>query len=109
VVNNRLDCQLYQRSADVALGVPFNIASYALLMTMVAHECNLVPGIFVHTLGDAHVYLNHVDGLKIQLGRTPSSLPRLEIPKKNVLDYKFEDFKLIGYQPAAFIKFPIAV
>ena len=69
----------------------------------------MTPGIFVHTLGDAHVYLNHVEGLKIQLERTPSALPRLELPKKNVLDYKFEDFKLIGYQPAAFIKFPIAV
>jgi len=109
VVNGRLDCQLYQRSADVALGVPFNIASYALLMTMVAQECNLIPGIFVHTLGDAHIYLNHVEGLKIQLERTPAALPRLELPKKRVLDYKFEDFKLIGYQPAAFIKFPIAV
>ena len=109
VVNGRLDCQLYQRSADVALGVPFNIASYALLMTMMALECNLIPGIFVHTLGDAHVYLNHIEGLKIQLERSPSALPRLELPKKRVLDYKFEDFKLIGYQPAAFIKFPIAV
>jgi len=109
VVNGRLDCQLYQRSADVALGVPFNIASYALLMTMVAQECNLVPGIFVHTLGDAHIYLNHIEGLKTQLERTPSILPRLELPKKKVLEYKFEDFKLVGYQPAAFIKFPIAV
>jgi len=109
VVGGRLDCQLYQRSADVALGVPFNIASYALLMTMVAQECNLTPGIFVHTFGDAHVYLNHIEGLKIQLERAPSALPRLETPKKKVLDYKFEDFKLIGYQPAAFIKFPIAV
>jgi thymidylate synthase len=109
VVNGRLDCQLYQRSADVALGVPFNIASYALLMSMVAQECDLVPGVFVHTLGDAHVYLNHIEGLKIQLGRTPSALPRLEIPKKKVLEYKFEDFKLVGYQPAGFFKFPIAV
>ena len=109
VVNGRLDCQLYQRSADVALGVPFNIAGYALLMTMVAQECSLVPGIFVHTMGDAHIYLNHIEGLKIQLERAPLTLPRLELPKKKVLDYKFEDFKLIGYQPAAFIKFPIAV
>ena len=93
----------------MALGVPFNIASYALLMTMVAQECGLKPGIFVHTLGDAHVYLNHLEGLKLQLERTPTALPRLDIPRKNVLDYKFEDFKLIGYQPAAFIKFPIAV
>jgi len=109
VVNGRLDCQLYQRSADVALGVPFNIASYALLMTMVAAECGLTPGIFVHTLGDAHIYLNHVEGLKLQLERTPTALPQLEIPKKKVLEYTFEDFKLINYQPAAFIKFPIAV
>ncbi|MBF0489313.1 MAG: thymidylate synthase [Candidatus Omnitrophica bacterium] len=109
VVNGRLDCQLYQRSADVALGVPFNIASYALLMTMVALECNLTPGIFTHTLGDAHVYLNHLEGVRVQLTRTPSVLPTLEIAKKKVLDYRFEDIKLVGYQPAAFIKFPIAV
>ncbi|MBI4309536.1 MAG: thymidylate synthase [Candidatus Omnitrophica bacterium] len=109
VVDGRLDCQLYQRSADVALGVPFNIAGYALLMHMVAAQCNLTPGIFTHTLGDAHIYLNHVEGLKVQLTRTPGPLPRLEHPKKKVFDYKFEDFKLIGYQPAAFIKFPIAV
>ncbi len=109
VIGNRLDCQLYQRSADVALGVPFNIAGYSLLMSMVAAECGLTPGIFVHTLGDAHVYLNHVEGLKTQLQRTPTALPRLELTKKKVLDYTFEDFKLSGYQPAAFIKFPIAV
>jgi thymidylate synthase len=93
----------------VALGVPFNIASYAVLMTMMARECGLTPGIFVHTFGDAHIYLNHLEGLKLQLERTPGPLPRLELPQKNVLDYKFEDFKLVGYQPAAFIKFPIAV
>ncbi|MBI3314749.1 MAG: thymidylate synthase, partial [Candidatus Omnitrophica bacterium] len=109
VANGRLDCQMYQRSADVALGVPFNIASYALLMSMVAAECGLTPGIFVHTFGDAHIYFNHIDGLKIQLGRAPGPLPRLEFAKKNVLDYCFEDIKLVGYQPAAFIKFPIAV
>ena len=109
VINGRLDCQLYQRSADVALGVPFNIASYALLMSMVARECDLTPGIFVHTMGDAHVYLNHIEGLKVQLGRVPGDLPQLQLPKKNVLDYTFEDIKLTGYQPAAFIKFPIAV
>lgn len=109
VVNGRLDCQLYQRSADVALGVPFNIASYALLMTMVAQECNLIPGIFTHTLGDAHIYLNHVDGIKVQLERKPTDLPTLELPRKKVLEYKFEDFKLVNYKPAAFIKFPIAV
>jgi len=109
VANGRIDCQLYQRSADVALGVPFNIASYALLMCMVAAECHLTPGIFTHTLGDAHIYLNHIEGIKAQLTRIPGALPRLEMPRKNVLDYKFEDFKLAGYQPAAFIKFPIAV
>ena len=109
VVSGRLDCQLYQRSADVALGVPFNIASYALLMTMVAQECGLTPGIFTHTLGDAHIYLNHIDGIKVQLARPLGPLPRLEILKKKVLEYRFEDIKLIGYQPAGFIKFPIAV
>ena len=93
----------------MALGVPFNIVSYALLMTMVAQECGLTPGVLIHTLGDAHVYLNHMEGLKTQLERTPGPLPRLEILKKKVLDYRFEDIKLLGYQPAAFIKFPIAV
>jgi thymidylate synthase len=78
-------------------------------MHMVASECDLTPGIFTHTLGDAHIYLNHVEGVKIQLERTPGTLPHLEIPKKRVLDYTFPDFKLVGYQPAAFIKFPIAV
>ncbi|MDE2028785.1 MAG: thymidylate synthase [Candidatus Omnitrophica bacterium] len=109
VVNGRLDCQLYQRSADVALGVPFNIASYALLMSMFARECSLIPGIFVHTMGDAHIYLNHIEGLKVQLGRTPAALPKLELPVKNVLDYTFGDIRLSGYDPAPFIKFPIAV
>ncbi|MBF0331863.1 MAG: thymidylate synthase [Candidatus Omnitrophica bacterium] len=109
VVNGRLDCQLYQRSADIALGVPFNIASYALLLSMVANECRLTPGIFVHTLGDAHIYLNHVDGLKEQLQRAPKALPKLELADKNVLDYQFEDIKIIGYEHYPFIKFPIAV
>ena len=109
VVNGRLDCQLYQRSADIALGVPFNIVSYALLLSMFAAECSLIPGIFTHTLGDAHIYLNHLDGIKTQLERVPGPLPRLEFPIKKVLEYKFENFKLTGYQPAAFIKFPIAV
>lgn len=109
VANGRLDCQLYQRSADVALGVPFNIASYALLLSMVAAECDLTPGIFVHTLGDAHIYLNHVEGLKLQLLRAPKLLPRLKLTKKNVLDFQFEDIQLSGYQHDEFIKFPIAV
>jgi len=109
VVNGRLDCQLYQRSADVALGVPFNIASYALLLALIAQECDLTPGIFVHTLGDAHVYLNHIDGLKEQLQRTPKPLPQLAIAKKPVLDITFDDIEVINYEHDAFIKFPIAV
>jgi thymidylate synthase len=109
VVNGRLDCQLYQRSADIALGVPFNIASYALLLSMVARECCLLPGIFVHTLGDAHIYLNHVDGMREQLARMPKVLPKLELTDKKVLEYVFEDIKLVGYEHHPFIKFPIAV
>ncbi|MBU0468283.1 MAG: thymidylate synthase [Candidatus Omnitrophica bacterium] len=109
VVNGRLDCQLYQRSADVALGVPFNIASYALLTTMIAQECNLMPGIFVHTLGDVHIYSNHIEGLKVQLERQPKVLPRLKMNKKPLLDMKFEDISIEDYNCEAFIKFPIAV
>lgn len=109
VVNGRLDCQLYQRSADIALGVPFNISSYSLLLAMVARECHLTPGFFVHTLGDAHIYLNHVEGMKTQLERLPKALPQLELADKKVLEYKFEDIKLAGYQHDPFIKFPIAV
>lgn len=109
VVSGRLDCQLYQRSADVALGVPFNIASYALLLTMVAQECGLQPGVFIHTLGDAHIYSNHVEGLQLQLKRTPKPLPRLRVAKKKVLDVTFEDIELLNYQHDPFIKFPIAV
>src|SRR3989344_6804490 len=86
VAQGRLDCQLYQRSADVALGVPFNIASYALLMTMMAQECNLTPGIFVHTLGDAHIYLNHVEGLQLQLQRECKPLPQLKVARKNIFN-----------------------
>ncbi|MFH1359433.1 MAG: thymidylate synthase [Candidatus Omnitrophota bacterium] len=109
VIHGRLDCQLYQRSADVALGVPFNIASYSLLLSMIAQECGLIPGIFVHTLGDAHIYLNHVDGLKLQLQRTPKALPKLRIAPKRIFDLTFEDIELLNYQHDAFIKFPIAV
>ena len=109
VINGRLDCQLYQRSADVALGVPFNIASYALLLMMVAQECNLTPGVFVHTFGDLHIYLNHVDGLREQLKRTPKPLPQAHVTKKKVLDVTFEDIEIVNYQHDAFIKFPIAV
>jgi thymidylate synthase len=109
VVKGRLDCQLYQRSADIALGVPFNIASYAALMMMVAQECGLEPGIFTHTMGDAHIYLNHIEGLKEQLTRIPKKLPTLKIAKKPFWDLKFEDFELVGYEHDPFIKFEVAV
>ena len=109
VANNRLDCQLYQRSGDIALGVPFNIGSYAALMIMMAQETGLTPGIFTHTLGDAHIYLNHVEGLKEQLTRKPLSLPQLKVAKKSIWDLKFEDFELLNYEHHPFIKFPIAV
>ena len=109
VVNGRLDCQLYQRSADVALGVPFNIASYALLMVMIAQDCNLTPGFFVHTLGDAHIYLNHVEGLEEQLLRTPTALSEVTVAKKPLFELTYEDIVLNHYDPAPFIKFPIAV
>jgi thymidylate synthase len=104
-----LDCQLYQRSADLALGVPFNIASYALLMSMIAQECKLAPRHFVHTLGDAHIYLNHVEGVKIQLSREPLPLPRLVLADKPALAMTYDDIALEGYQHHPFIKFPIAV
>jgi len=109
VAGGRLDCQLYQRSADIALGVPFNIASYALLMSMVARECGLTPGVFVHTLGDAHIYLNHIDGLQKQLQRPCKPLPQLELADKKVLEFRFDDIRLLNYQHDGFIKFPIAV
>jgi thymidylate synthase len=104
-----LDCQLYQRSADLALGVPFNIASYALLMSMIAQECKLVPRHFVHTLGDAHIYLNHVEGVKIQLAREPHPLPRLVLANKPALEMTYEDVQLEGYTHHPFIKFAVAV
>ena len=109
VANGFLDLQLYQRSADIALGVPFNIASYSILLMMVAQECNLTPRYFVHTLGDAHIYKNHVEGLKLQLTSTPHKLPILKIAKKPFWELKYEDFELIGYEHDEFIKFPIAV
>ncbi len=109
VVNGRLDCQLYQRSADVAIGVPFNIASYALLLHMVAQECGLKPGVFVHTFGDAHIYTNHIDGVKEQLQREPGALPRIEVADKPIFDLKFDDIVLHDYEPQPFIKLPIAV
>ncbi|MEO8549656.1 MAG: thymidylate synthase [Kofleriaceae bacterium] len=109
-VNDRwLDCQLYQRSADLALGVPFNIASYALLQAMIAQECELVPRHFIHVLGDAHIYLNHVEGVKTQLARDPFPLPKLVLAAKKTLDLTFDDIRLEGYQHHPFIKFPVAV
>jgi thymidylate synthase len=109
VIDNRLDLQVYQRSADLALGVPFNTASYALLLMMVAQECALQPGCFIHTLGDAHIYLNHIEGLTRQLQRTPYPLPRLTIAPKPLFDLTFEDICLSDYVHHPFIKFPIAV
>jgi len=109
VVDNRLDLQVYQRSADLALGVPFNIASYALLLMLVAQECGLQPGCFIHTLGDAHIYLNHLEGLTRQLQRTPYPLPRLTIVPKPLFALTFEDIILHDYRHHPFIKFPIAV
>jgi thymidylate synthase len=109
VASGRLDLQLYQRSADMALGVPFNIASYALLLTLLANECELEPGYFVHSFGDAHVYLDHVEGLERQLGREPYAPPTLRIADKPLADVTFEDIELVGYEHHPFIKFPIAV
>jgi len=106
-----LSCQLYQRSADLFLGVPFNIASYALLLMMVAQVCDLKPGEFIHTFGDLHIYLNHMDQVKLQLSRDSRSLPQMEInpERKNIEDFVYEDFKLNGYEPHPTIKAPIAV
>ncbi len=109
VSGKRLDLQLYQRSADLALGVPFNIASYALLLMIVAKACGLEPGVFVHTIGDAHVYLNHVEGLRVQLAREPFPLPVVTIADKPLDALRFEDVTLTSYQHHPFIKFPVAV
>ena len=111
VADGRLSCQLYQRSADVFLGVPFNIASYALLTQMMAQVVGLVPGDFVHTLGDAHLYANHLDQARLQLTRTPRSLPSLAItPGVTDIDaFSYEDFTVLGYDPYPAIKAPIAV
>ena len=101
---------MYQRSADMALGVPFNIASYALLLSMVANQCDMIPGVFIHTIGDAHIYLNHIEGLKRQIERQPFELPQLMRTKKKPLDeMTFEDIVLRNYRHHPFIKFEIAV
>jgi len=111
VAQGKLSCQLYQRSADVFLGVPFNIASYALLTMMVAQVCGLELGHFVHTFGDAHIYTNHFDQVALQLSREPKKLPIMEIDRsvKNIFDFKYEHFTIVNYDPYPGIKAPIAV
>ena len=111
VANGKLSCQLYQRSADIFLGVPFNIASYALLTMMIAQVANLVPGEFVHTLGDAHLYVNHLEQTEEQLSRRPYPLPIMKLnPDVNsVFDFTFDDFELVGYESHPHIKAPVAV
>lgn len=111
VADGKLSCQLYQRSGDIFLGVPFNIASYALLTHMIAQECNLGVGDFVHTLGDAHLYNNHVEQARLQLSRETRALPRLELnPEvRSIFDFRYEDIAIVGYEPHGAIKAPVAV
>ena len=109
--NGKLSCHLYQRSADIFLGVPFNIASYSLLLMMTAQVTGLQPGEFIHTLGDAHIYLNHIDQVKLQLSRKPRPLPHLQLnPEiKDIFDFQYDDFSLSGYDPHPHIKGEISV
>jgi thymidylate synthase len=111
VIDNKLSCQLYQRSADAFLGVPFNIASYALLTMMVAQVCNLELGDFVHSFGDAHIYINHIEQVELQLSRTPYALPSIKINPNvtSIFDFKYDDFELINYQSHPHIKGEVAV
>lgn len=111
VADGKLSCQLYQRSADIFLGVPFNIASYAILLRMMAQVTGLQPGEFIHTLGDAHIYLNHIEQVKLQLTRIPRSLPQLKInpERTSLFDFEFSDFELINYDPHPHIKGEISV
>ena len=111
VADGKLSCQLYQRSADVFLGVPFNIASYALLTMMIAKVTDLQPGDFVHTFGDVHLYSNHFEQARTQLSRTPGRLPTMEIKRRpdSIFDFEYEDFELVGYDPQPHIKAPVAV
>jgi thymidylate synthase len=111
VAEGGLSCQLYQRSADVFLGVPFNIASYALLTMMIAQVCGLEPRDLVHTFGDAHLYLNHVEQARLQLGRQPRPLPAMRLNPEiaSIFDFRFSDFELVGYDPHPHIPAPIAV